>query len=1108
MFQTHQGSFGYATNFRDQARAMFGPPGPQNQNIPASVETPATLALQAVVLNDNIAKKSLQGLSPCKIDDGTTVNVSASSQYWVDRVLMTEARLLFDARDLISYDGTVVSSSFIDSVEFMDMQSNMSLKVYNGKQIPPEFKKIQFGSDNADSLSGGNFADNLYGLNGSDFLVGGLGNDFLAGGEGFDSYEINSGRDTIFDSDGQGSVELNGEILIGGDRIGGSVWDSTDGRFRYQLVNTFQGSQLFVNDLVPGGGSLLVNGFSSGDLGIDLSNSNNPLPPIDTTAPIDSATIGTLDNYDTGSSGNDYYDAGNLYDVVSDYQGGHDVVLLGSDGGFSDRAATAFGNDTIYGEEGNDYIVAGVGFNNAVNGPVDKDTVIGGADVDLISTGVGDDVIIAGEEGENINATNTSDQGDWIVADEGNDLVYGTGNQDFITLGTGADVVYAGGGFDVILADGYYRFNQSVAVINDINYGSREHQWNGSSWDTTSVNFALLTPGSAFDFTTSIDSGGDFVFTPLAALPDADRVQTEVSDSNDDIVFAGPGPDWISGGPGSDTLRGEADDDIIYGDDLVAMPAGAVYGDDTLFGGSGDDLLFGNQGNDVLSGGLGDDMLMGDDMGEPSGNDSLFGGDGVDELYGFGGDDYLSGGTGNETVLMGGDGNDTIDGNHGDDVLTGGSGNDNLHGGQGNDLLDGGDDNDFLNGGDGDDTLNGGAGNDTLFSTNGLNQLNGDAGDDVYVVALNNSPSESPDVISDSGGYDKIQFDEMVFSNRIEFTDQGGDLLVQYSPKDAVLVSGGAGGAVIEEYEFFDGRVLTYGDLNSVVKVSRGSSNEISAFDDWYEGDATIQNLDMLAGNDAAFGYEGNDILTGGAGNDLLDGGVDNDTLNGGVGNDRLFGATGDDQLFGGADEDLLAAGDGADTLDGGAGIDVLAGGFGDDLLVGGDGNDYLQGDDGADTLEGGLGFDTYVFKSGDDPEPGIIPKTSIVDTNDAGGNAIMFIGGLDSADITLINDLDTGDLEIQYAYQGNSLVSTIYVANSAEGEVVSEFQFDDGTTITFEDLCLSQPATCEVDDLIFENGFEQAQLLTDIVSADYLSPDPYLAISLILSLTYQKLFA
>ncbi|MCB1583330.1 MAG: hypothetical protein KDI92_09725 [Xanthomonadales bacterium] len=1103
----------FSTNFKEQARELFGAPGPQNQSIPANIARVDDLVIQAQG-GDQVSQKSLQGLSPFTVDNGVTVNLTASNEYWADKGLMAKARLLFDAQDVL-YGGSLTSSTFVDPVQFKDLTSGIELEVDNNIFPFSNFRKIEFGSDASDNLVGGDFKDSLYGLDGADSLNGGEDDDFLSGGSGNDNYIVNDGRDIIFDSDGLGTVQLNGVTLIGGDRIGGSVWESTDGQFRYQQVVTFQGTQLTVNDTTDSGAVVVITGFNSGDLGIELNNSNDPLPPIDNTAPIDDAAIGVRDLYSSGSPQNDYFDSGNLYDVVNS-GGGDDVILLGDDGGFSDRVSAGGGNDTIYGEEGNDYILAGLGSNNIQNGPTDKDTVVGGPGNDLIATGVGDDMIIAGLEGEDINATNTSDQGDWISADEGNDVAYGTGNQDFITMGAGADLVYAGGGFDVILADGEYSIYGPTQTITPITAGgAEEHAWNGSDWDTSGINYALVTDPDAFDYSTSISGGGDFIITSVLTSPFAkDRVQDQPADSYDDIVFAGPGPDWVSGGPGSDTLHGEADDDLMYGDDLVAMPAGLPYGDDTLYGGPGQDMLFGNQGDDVLYGGEDDDMLFGDDSGEPSGNDMLFGGDGVDELHGLGGDDYLSGGAGDETVLMGDEGNDVIDGDAGNDILTGGTGNDTLRGGEGNDTLNAGDDNDVLDGGIGNDILNGEAGNDILFSSPGLDQLNGGADDDVYIAILGNSPIDTPDAISDSGGTDRIKFDELVFANRIEFTDQGGDLLVQYTPNDAVLVSGGAGGAVIEEYEFFDGRILTYGDLNSIAKVAKGSSNEITAFDDWYEGDAGVQNLDMLAGNDAVFAYEGDDILTGNAGNDMLDGGDDNDTLYGDAGNDRLFGASGDDILNGGADNDLLAAGDGADTLNGGDGIDVLRGGNGDDTLNGDGGNDFIQGDRGADTLQGGLGSDTYVFRYQDDPEPGVMPKTTIVDTDDAGGNSIQFLGGLDTDDITLINDLDTGDLEVQYGHNEDTIISSIYIANSAEGEVISEFIFEDGTTITFEELCLSQPATCEVDDLIFESGFEQSQVTKSLISKNMDSHytnksdiiDPISQLAIVLTYWIQKL--
>ncbi len=1087
--------------FNQKVLTFFGGPGTQNQSIATTVHLVDNLVTDALD-GDMLAQKALQGLSIFKVDNGVSININVSKKYWIDRGAMTKARLAYDAKfnlfGLTQNAGTPVSSADItQSTRFKDLNVNVNFVIVNPPaNSPTNLVEIIFGNANDNSLIGGVRDDSLYGADGADTLNGGGGNDFLSGGNGNDNYIVNDGRDVIFDSDGMGSIKFNGEILTGGDRVGGNVWDSDDGRFRYNLLSTFHGNHLIIKDSDEADSMVVIEGFSTvNNMGIVLNNSSDPLPPTDTFAPSDTAAVGTLDYYETGSTGNDFYDAGNLYDTVTDFQGGHDVVLLGSGGGLSDRASTAFGNDVIYGEEGNDviygeegkdFILAGVGFNNAVNGPIDKDTVIGGADIDLIDTGVGDDFIIAGEEGEDINATNTSDQGDWIVADEGNDVAYGTGNQDFITMGTGADLVYAGGGFDIILADGYYTFERNLVVITPVPFIGRLHNWDGSNWNTSSINYALVTPGDAFNFTTSITAGGDFEFIPEVVRSTTDRVQDEVSDSNNDIVYAGPGSDWISGGPGSDTLYGEADDDMIYGDDLVAMPVGSEYGNDLLFGGSGDDMLFGNQGHDTLDGGSGDDMLFGDDLGEPSGNDFLYGGDGVDEIYGYGGDDYISGGTGDDVVLVGGDGDDVIDGNDGNDILNGEAGLDNLRGGQGDDILNGGDDNDFLFGGAGDDILNGDDGNDVLNGGVGIDMLNGGSGDDVYLAVLNNSSATSPDTISDSGGLDRIKFDEFVYPNRITFEDVGGDMLVHYSPNDALKVSGGAGGSVIEEFEFIDGRVLSYVDLTTVLKTPMtstmlmASSNQITAFNDWYEGDATIQNLDMLDGDDAVIARGGNDIVFGGAGKDVLDGGADNDTLHGGIGNDRLFGASGNDTLNGDDGDDLLAGGDGVDTLNGGAGIDVLRGGKGDDNLQGGDGNDLLQGDRGADTLTGGLGHDTYIFRYQDDPEPGVMPFTTIVDTNDSGGNTIRFLGGLDADDVTLVNSLVTGDLEIQYGHHENTILSSIHIANSAQGEVISQFSFSDGTMMGFSELCALQPATCEMlAEEIFTNGFEQVVLKT-----------------------------
>ena len=88
-------------------------------------------------------------------------------------------------------------------------------------------------------------------------------------------------------------------------------------------------------------------------------------------------------------------------------------------------------------------------------------------------------------------------------------------------------------------------------------------------------------------------------------------------------------------------------------------------------------------------------------------------------LIGGDGHDSLIGGSGNDTIL-GGNGNDYLLGGNGDNILVGGDGNDWLRGGRGRDILIGGQGRDYIKGGSGDDILIGGF---TSFDTN-LDALN------------------------------------------------------------------------------------------------------------------------------------------------------------------------------------------------------------------------------------------------------------------------------------------------------------------------------------------------------------------------------------------------
>ena len=81
---------------------------------------------------------------------------------------------------------------------------------------------FMLGGTGSDTLMGGTKADLLVGNGGDDILQGGLGNDILLGGKDNDTYRYNTGDgfDTIFVSDGNGSIAYDGFILAGGAQYG------------------------------------------------------------------------------------------------------------------------------------------------------------------------------------------------------------------------------------------------------------------------------------------------------------------------------------------------------------------------------------------------------------------------------------------------------------------------------------------------------------------------------------------------------------------------------------------------------------------------------------------------------------------------------------------------------------------------------------------------------------------------------------------------------------------------------------------------------------------------------------------------------------------------
>ena len=157
--------------------------------------------------------------------------------------------------------------------------------------------------------------------------------------------------------------------------------------------------------------------------------------------------------------------------------------------------------------------------------------------------------------------------------------------------------------------------------------------------------------------------------------------------------------------------------------------------------------IVGGTGDDRIEGTGSSDEIMADPVpaDDQGGDDQVWGFGGDDRVRGFGGNNYLDGGPGNDELI-------TADG---EDVILGGPGADEMQGGRSTDLLRAGRGDDEVRGGEGDDTLYGDAGNDRVIGSSGndlvhggmgVDQLEGREGVDRFAWS---SAAEGRDVILD-----------------------------------------------------------------------------------------------------------------------------------------------------------------------------------------------------------------------------------------------------------------------------------------------------------------------------------------------------------------------
>lgn len=961
---------------------------------------------------------------------------------------------------------------------------------------------IQIGSDEKSStlngenitLNTGSNNDLLIGGNHNDLLIGYAGDDLLLGGTGYDRYEFTKGdgNDAIVDSDGKGSLYIDGQLIT----FGFQSMDDDENTYHVflgeteQLTLTISGDDLFITRSECSD-KITIKGFSKTDktLGIDLNqdtllayngndldsiffrgvsderqrnNGQTAVTPV--LAPIAGATV--IDDSVIPDSHSYFLTADPVYDANGQVVG----YINRGDFRWDDSGRTNPSNNEVIYAGGVQDITALINDNDGVSAPNTRqifreaaqgfggdDYVIGSGFVDYLEGNAGADIVIGGDGNDNL-------RGDVIS----HDYVFGDSFTTYFAYDAGKDHL----GRYSYQKDGvthYISFNNGVASTDDV----------GANYQVTVVDYD------------SENDGNDVLYA-------GDGDDTAFGDGGDDAIFGGTGNDTLQGFSGNDYLSGgDGDDKLLgdFGDERYDFGVGVVNWapealsdrsyDDVLDGGKGNDSLIGFYGNDTLYGGDGDDWLEGD--GHPDGiadglrvggDDYLDGGSGNDTLVGDDGNDTLLGGDGNDILggdadktpldlqgddfLDGGNGADTLYGYAGNDTLYGGADNDTLSGDDGTDILYGGDDDDYLDGGAGNDTLIGGDGNDVLFGGDGddylvgsagTDVLKGEAGNDTYVISKGDAPLSGGNAegIYDEEGSNTLILENIDLSDIASITDTSAGRFIALTNGEQIALSGATKDHMTIQLAdgWFDNNDNYANNLDPkyIAQISSGSDQTDSITTGYF--------------NDTVIANGGGDVINTLAGDDYIDGGSGDDIIDAGDGNDQII-------IHSNSGHDVIALGvgqSGTTTVDIGWLASLTAGkvtyarsGENDVLITVVDGTSVL--------LQNALDLDSKSF------------QIQFADrTLTRADLRLLYVEGNDSANIfngTLGDDIyhgDGGD-DILYGDAGNDTLygdagkdtlnggigADVYHWNSTQGnDLIIETANLDSDTLYFDDLQWSQ---------------------------------------------------
>ena len=830
------------------------------------------------------------------------------------------------------------------------------------------------GTDNNDTLTGGNFGDTLTGNDGNDVIDGGAGNDTLRG---------NSGNDTLIG--GKGNDRLEGSY--GDDTYIWNLGDGFDTIYDDNRGNTD-------NDTIKFG-----EGISFEDLSFERDGN--------------SLIIYVNNDKTQGIKIQDYYSS---YSQVEKLKFADESVVETSTVAVTIDRSDALAAQNITGTDNND-ILTGGNFGDTLTGNDGDDVIDGGAGNDTLKGNSGNDTLIGGKGNDRLEGSYGDDTYIWNLGD-GFDTIYdyngGNTDNDTIKFGEGIsfeDLLFERDGNDLVI----YVNNDKTQGITIQNYYSGYSQ-------VEKLEFADGT---------IVETSSVSIVEPEE--PSENAGQTISGTSDDDILIGSDGDDTINAEDGYNDITGGKGNDIIsagYDRDTFYYNLGDGYDKITDLGGR-DQIIFGDgiskenisfyRKNDNLIISINDDFSQGIEI-----IDFFRNNDNRIENIKFADNSTLRLTTG--LILKTNELDGSITGTVEDDTLIGNIGENNLNGSSGDDILNGGKGNDTLDGDVGNDTYiwNLGDDIDTIRDTAGLNTIKfgenisfddltfKQDGNNLRLIVKNDisqgiiiqdhfssnniNNNYHPITIFEFSDGSKFDFREnnitLTYDNRAEtitgnigdniIDAQGGDdTITTYGGDD--IINGGAGDDEISSGNGND--IITGGSGNDIINGEAGNDTYI-----WNLGDGMDTITDSSGFDKIKFGEgitsanlsffkQGNNLLIfindnhqegiiinryfeGSYNIELLEF-TDGSSINLSQSLDIKLGDTGE-SIDGTIYNDTITGGDGNDTINGGNGDDTLSGGIGEDTMSGGDGADIISGGTGDDTIDGGAGNDTYIWNLGD----------------------------------------------------------------------------------------------------------------------------------------------